>query len=1167
MSGINMKEFYKGKGVLITGGTGFIGKVMIEKMLYDLPDVGQIYMLIRKKKGVTEIDRLKNEVLKSPVMDRLREKHGEKFEEFALSKITPIFADVSSDDTFITQENQDKLYDKVNVIIHSAATISFSERLDKSIQLNIFGTMRMMEFAKKCKNFLSFCHLSTAYVNAPMKQKTVEEKVYPFTLPKDEDYEDFIKRVLLMDPSEIKTLTDKLLPKLGHPNTYTFTKNMTEQLLVRRRGDMPLAITRPSIVGSALKEPQPGWIDSVSGGSGIYLAAGLGVSHIASGDVKKICDQVPVDFVSNGCLIAAAAVASKNMLRVFHLGTTGTNPSTWGMCEDGVMRYWHGHKPKAAISEPDFHIIKSDMLYNIKFILLYSLLAKTYGVLSSVFRTQKFKQNAQMLAKVEYKVSFINENFKFFMSNEWIFDSRHLDDAYESLSEEEKKIFCTDAKEIDWGTYYQYYCYGLHRWVVKEDPNAPTITKSDLVKQSSARIFSDINFVYDADLAFNPDDLPSREILKDVVLKSKRVQDAIQTTAEKKSIKFHDVEDEASKIMELMFANPRPRIATFFAWLLKKIWRQLYSSIIVDDDEIEKIKTVSKDRASGPMVILPTHRSYMDFLIASYIFFAYKLPMPHIAAGEDFLNMFMVRNLFRYSGAFFIRRQFYDDELYKSIFTEYVQQLLIEGCSLEFFTEGTRSREGKTLQPKLGLLSVIVEVFFEKKIPNLTLLPLHVSYEKLLEGSSYSKELLGEPKKKESLVNLIQSSKSLISQNYGDINVKFAEPISLSNYTEKIIEDCKKTMNPNFDPYQSEEDKKTVIRKLAYQISWELNKNSVIMPTAIVATILMAFRSGLSREEMISKFDWLKNAIEVRGGRLHQQSREQSTASMVDRSIGLLSDVVNKQVGMLEISINKKDDYKKYLQLSIYRNQILYLFVNEAMVCCALESFKSNEIMDKGIEKSMLVKEVEFLSDLLSLEFITQEDPDKKVDFNNLIDIMVGRGILEYKRKTAKVTLPQNSKMHFLLCSMIWPFVESYWISAMTLFAFQSSEEEDSMGVLPSNINELTARAQWLAQKLYKEGKSAFFESASKIQLQNAYTTFLKWKVIEKQTKIVTEKKKKIKKEKPIQKTFIAVGNQYNQVDNLIGFVGKIGRFRRTEVYEKTTKSGIFANFPIISRL
>ena len=164
MSGLNLKEFYKGKGVLITGGTGFIGKVIIEKMLHDLPEVGQIYMLVRKKKGVTGVDRIKKEVLPSPVMDRLRERYGEKFEEFALSKITPVFGDVSADDVFISQEAQEKLFDKVNIVIHSAATISFSERLDKSIQLNIFGTMRMLEFAKKCKDFVSFCHISTAYV-------------------------------------------------------------------------------------------------------------------------------------------------------------------------------------------------------------------------------------------------------------------------------------------------------------------------------------------------------------------------------------------------------------------------------------------------------------------------------------------------------------------------------------------------------------------------------------------------------------------------------------------------------------------------------------------------------------------------------------------------------------------------------------------------------------------------------------------------------------------------------------------------------------------------------------------------------------------------------------------------------------------------------------------
>src|SRR5690606_4439385 len=183
---------------------------------------------------------------------------------------------------------------------------------------------------------------------------------------------------------------------------------------------------------------------------------------------------------------------------------------------------------------------------------------------------------------------------------------------------------------------------------------------------------------------------------------------------------------------------------------------------------------------------MPTHRSYIDFLITSYIFLAYKLPLPHIAAGEDFLNMFIVRNIFRYSGAFFIRRQFGDDPLYRAIFIEYVQTLLQEGYAMEFFTEGTRSRIGTTLQPKMGLLAIIAGAFLERKVGNMTIVPIHISYEKLLEGAAYSSELLGEDKKKESLINLLKA-RHVLNKKYGDIHVKFAKPINMKQYTEDII--------------------------------------------------------------------------------------------------------------------------------------------------------------------------------------------------------------------------------------------------------------------------------------------------------------------------------------------------------------------------------------------
>lgn len=149
--------------------------------------------------------------------------------------------------------------------------------------------------------------------------------------------------------------------------------------------------------------------------------------------------------------------------------------------------------------------------------------------------------------------------------------------------------------------------------------------------------------------------------------------------------------------------------------------------------------------------------------------------------------MLIVRDLFRFSGAFFMRRRFESDGLYRAIFTEYVKNLICDGLTVEFFTEGTRSRAGKLLQPRMGMLSIVTEPFFERRIKDLILCPINISYEKVIEGTTYGLELLGRPKQKESLESLLRASlQKLLWSNFGRLSVSFAQPISLRQYTESL---------------------------------------------------------------------------------------------------------------------------------------------------------------------------------------------------------------------------------------------------------------------------------------------------------------------------------------------------------------------------------------------
>ena len=163
------------------------------------------------------------------------------------------------------------------------------------------------------------------------------------------------------------------------------------------------------------------------------------------------------------------------------------------------------------------------------------------------------------------------------------------------------------------------------------------------------------------------------------------------------------------------------------------------------------------DKRKGPIIFCPNHRSYIDFLLLSLVLYYYKMEVPHICAGEDFLNIVIVNQLLRAAGAFFMRRTFQGDELYKAIFKEYVTILTTDCHIMEFFIEGTRSRTNKFMSPKYGFLSILTNAFFSKKVEEMHFVPVTINYTRTLEGETFPFELTGEEKVKESLGRIVKA--------------------------------------------------------------------------------------------------------------------------------------------------------------------------------------------------------------------------------------------------------------------------------------------------------------------------------------------------------------------------------------------------------------------------
>ncbi len=233
--------------------------------------------------------------------------------------------------------------------------------------------------------------------------------------------------------------------------------------------------------------------------------------------------------------------------------------------------------------------------------------------------------------------------------------------------------------------------------------------------------------------------LQSPRALRDAVMSDPTVQAAYSAAKAAGTIKG-DIADVVAPILNTMETRLDPTAPRVLGWGLRKMMRQIYEGLVIDAPGLARIRAVVA-AGDGPVILLPTHRSYMDFLIASYIFFAYNLPLPLIAAGEDFLGLGKLSQVLRGSGAFFIRRNMRDDPLYSAVLRAYFQALVVANQPVEFFIEGTRSRSGKVLTPKTGMLEMMLQPLADGRVRQMYVVPIVIDYERPLETAMYSAEV------------------------------------------------------------------------------------------------------------------------------------------------------------------------------------------------------------------------------------------------------------------------------------------------------------------------------------------------------------------------------------------------------------------------------------------
>ncbi|CAO3655153.1 unnamed protein product [Mucor hiemalis] len=503
-------DFYKNKNILLTGVTGFIGKAILWKLIQSLrQDIGQIYILIRSgsikrsKIGRPE-ERLRNEIFNNKAFLILRRMMGKAtFDSIVKNKIIPIAGDIISPDLSMTEFDRERITENVNVVIHCAATLNYSERLDLALETNTLGTLRMMDLADECKHMEAFVHMSLAYNDPNIPDGHIQERVYPMQVG---DPEELLTEIVDLELGDIPKMTQRILAY--YPNTYTFTKSLTEHLIMKRvdlnrveeaqggKAQWPVAIVRATQVGAGAYEPLPGWVDGVTGANSAVFLMGRGVQVLQPDMGELLADIVPVDYLVRSVLGSAAFMTSpgyKFLLPynevladgddansiivpniqyfpyIYQVSSSGFDKLTWHKVYDAVRNYWY-RNTKLVLPTAQDYFVANRSLFKAKFFMKYSLSSMTNAINNvSGGKLSAASSDANATNRTIELASRVVESLQPFIRHRWIFDHQNVEQMEKDMLDD-TQFNLSHFKELDWETYMINFAFGVHYYITPSPP-------------------------------------------------------------------------------------------------------------------------------------------------------------------------------------------------------------------------------------------------------------------------------------------------------------------------------------------------------------------------------------------------------------------------------------------------------------------------------------------------------------------------------------------------------------------------------------------------------------------------------------------------------------------------------------------------------------------------
>ena len=440
------------------------------------------------------------------------------------------------------------------------------------------------------------------------------------------------------------------------------------------------------------------------------------------------------------------------------------------------------------------------------------------------------------------------------------------------------------------------------------------------------------------------------------------------------------------------------------------------------------------------IVYVPCHRSHMDYLLLSYVIYQQGLAPPHIAAGIN-LNFWPAGPIFRRGGAFFIRRSFSGNKLYSAVFREYLCQLFSKGYSVKYYTEGGRSRTGRLLQPKTGMLAMTLQSMLRGIERPVTLVPVYLGYEHVMEVNTYLRELKGSGKQKESAWGVIKAIKNLRDYGYGYVN--FGEPITLNNYLNQHVPDWKQDLHPM--EVQKPQWLNPTVAKLADTLMQRINHAAALNSINLIALCLLATeKHTLTRRELEQQLDFYLQLQRTVPYSEQMTLPEESAAQLIDHAIQLQKVQQQRDSFGELLSLSEENA----VLLSYYRNNVLHAYILPAIVASAI-------LHQREISQQRLHSIVQQLFPLLQQElFLSISDVNAYCDaiLQYLTDTGLAEQVDQHYRAPA-----QNSTGYFMLSMLAHNAEHTLQRYAMVLQLIESQGAQ-SRAALEKHSHELAQR-------------------------------------------------------------------------------------------------------------